>query len=135
MKKEIAAYVARCGNYCRVKAIHMKLAGLLQPLSIPSWKWEDISMDFIIRLPNTQKGHDSIWVIVDRLTKSAYFIPVNVKYWPHQYAKLYIEQIVRLYGVPKSIISDRGPQFVNHFWEHLHKYLGTTLIHDSAYHP
>ena len=92
-------------------------------------------MDFIVRLPNTQKGHDSIWVIVDHLTKSAHFIPVNVKYPPNQYAKLYIEQIVRLHGVPKSIVSDRGPQFVNHFWEHLHKYLGTTLIHSSAYHP
>ena len=92
-------------------------------------------MDFIVGLPNTQKGHNSIWVIVDRLTKSAHFIPVNVKYTPHQYAKLYMEQIVRLYGVPKSIVSDRGPQFVNHFWEHLHKYLGTTLIHSSAYHP
>ena len=78
MKKEIATYVARCDIYCRVKAIHMKPAGLLQPLSIPSWKWEDISMDFIVELPNTQKGHDSIWVIVDRLTKSAHFISINV---------------------------------------------------------
>jgi len=69
----------------------MKPVGLLQPLSIPSWKWEDISMDFIVRLPNTQKGHDSIWVIVDLLTKSAHFIPVNATYQPHQYAKLYIE--------------------------------------------
>ena len=84
----------------------MKLAGLLQPLSIPSWKWEDISMDFVVELPTTQKGHNSIWVIVDHLTKSAHFIPVNVKYPPHQYAKLYTEQIVRLHGVPKSIVSD-----------------------------
>ena len=77
MKKEIAAFVARCDNCCWVKAIHLKLAGLLQPLSIPSWKWDDISMDFIVGLPTTEKGHDSIWVIVDSLTKSAHFIPVK----------------------------------------------------------
>ena len=92
-------------------------------------------MDFVVGLPNTQMGHDSIWVIIVRPTKSAHFIPVNATYRPHQYAKLYIEHIVRLHGVPKSIVSNRGPQFVNHFWEHLHKYLGTTLIRSSAYHP
>ena len=79
MKKEIVAYVARCDNCCRVVAIHMNPAGLLQPLSIPCWKWEDISMDFVVGLPTTQKDHDSIWVIVDRHTKFAHFIPVNVK--------------------------------------------------------
>jgi len=76
MKKEIAAYVARCDTCCRVKAVHLKPAGLLQPLSILGWKWEEISMDFIVGLPPTQKGYNSIWVIVDRLTKSAHFIPV-----------------------------------------------------------
>jgi hypothetical protein len=80
MKKEIAAYVARCDTCCRVKAIHMKPAGLLQPLSVPSWKWDDISMDFIAGLPTTRKGHDSIWVIVDRLTKSAHFLPVKTDF-------------------------------------------------------
>jgi hypothetical protein len=78
MKKDITAYVARCDNCCRVKAIHMKSAGLLQPLSIPGWKWEEISMDFISRIPRSKKGHNSIWVIVDRLTKSAHFIPVGI---------------------------------------------------------
>jgi hypothetical protein len=80
MKKEIAAYVARCDTCCRVKAIHMRPAGLLLPLSVPSWKWDDISMDFITGLPTTQKGYDSIWVIVDRLTKSAHFLPVKIDY-------------------------------------------------------
>jgi len=80
MKKEIAAYVARCDTCCRVKAIHMKPAGLLQPLSVPDWKWNDISMDFIIGLPTTQKENDSIWVIVDRLTKSAHFLPVKTAF-------------------------------------------------------
>ena len=76
MKKEIAAYVARCDTCCRVKAVHLKPAGLLQPLPILGWKWEEISMDFIVGLPTTQKGNDSIWVIVDRLMKSAHFILV-----------------------------------------------------------
>src|SRR5579859_8243954 len=100
MKKEIAIHVARCDNCCRVKAIHLKPAGLLQPLSIPCGKWEGLSMDFIVGLPRTQKGHDSIWVIVDRLTKSAHFIPVITTYEPHDYAEIYIEQVVRLHGVP-----------------------------------
>ena len=80
IKKEIVAYVARCDICSRVKAIHLKSAGLLQPLSIPGSKWEEISMDFIIGLPMTQQGHDSIWVIVDRLTKSSHFVPVNTRH-------------------------------------------------------
>jgi hypothetical protein len=77
IKKEIAAYVTRCDMCCRVKAIHMKHVSLLQPLSVPSWKWDDISMDFMLGLPTTQKGHDSIWVIMDHLTKTAYFLPIK----------------------------------------------------------
>ena len=80
MKKEIATYIARCDTCCRVKAIHLKPAGMLQPLSILDWKWKEISMDFITGLPTTPKGNDSIWVIVDRLTKSAHFIPVKSTY-------------------------------------------------------
>ena len=109
MKKEIAAYVARCDNCSRVKAIHLKSTRLLQPLSILGWKWEEISMDFITGLPLTQQGHNSIWVIVDRLTKSSYFIPVKTKYQAGRYAELYVSQIVRLRGVPRTIISDREP--------------------------
>ena len=77
MKKEIAAYVARCDTCCRVKAIHTNPVGLLQPLSVPEWKWEEVSMDFITGFPPTRKGNDSIWVIIDRLNKSAHFIPVK----------------------------------------------------------
>ena len=135
MKKEIAAYVARCDNCSRVKVIHLKYAGLLQPLSILGWKWEEISMVFITGLSITQHGHDSIWVIVDHLTKSAHFVPVNTTYLARKYAELYVSQIVRLYGVPRTIISDWGPQFIAHFWEHLHQALGTKLIRSSAYHP
>ena len=80
MKREIAKYVLECDTCQRVKASHLKVAGLLQPLPIPSWKWEDISMDFIIGLPNTSQKYDSIWVIVDRLTKTTHFIPVHTTY-------------------------------------------------------
>jgi hypothetical protein len=86
----------------------MRPAGLLQSLSVPSWKWDDISMDFSIGLPTTQKGHDSIWVIVDHLTKTAHFLPVKTSYQPPQYVEKYIAEIVRLHGIPKTIVSDRG---------------------------
>ena len=135
MKKEIAAYVARCDMCCRVKALHMRPVGMLQPLSVPDWKWDDISMDFITGLPTTPKGNDSIWVVVDRLTKSAHFLPVKNAFRPPQYAEKYIVEIVRLHGIPKTIVSDRGSQFTAHFWEHLHKGLGTSLVCSTAYHP
>jgi hypothetical protein len=92
-------------------------------------------MDFITGLPTTQKGHDLIWVIVDHLTKTAHFLPVKTDYRPHQYAEKYIAEIIRLHGIPKTIVSDRGSQFTAHFWEHLHKGLGTSLIRSTAYHP
>ena len=104
MKKEIAAYVARCDTCSRVKVDHLKPAGLLQPLSILGWKWEEISMDFIVGLPTTQKGFDSIWVIVECLTKSTHFIPVKTSYRPHQYAELYVTHIICLHGVPRTIV-------------------------------
>jgi hypothetical protein len=135
MKIEIALYVTRCDTCRRVKAIHMKAAGPLQSLPIPTWKWEDISMDFIVGLPRTVKGYDSIWVIIDRLTKIAHFLPVRVKYTVATYAELYIARILSLHGVPKTIVSDRGLQFVSKFWEELHKALDTKLLHSSTYHP
>jgi hypothetical protein len=135
MKIEIACYVARCDTCRRVKAIHMKTAGPLQSLPIPTWKWEDISMDFIVGLPRTAKGYDSIWVIIDRLTKIAHFLPVKPDHPVVVYAQLYIAHILSLHGVPKTIVPDRGPQFVAKFWEALHKSLGTKLLHSSAYHP
>jgi len=92
-------------------------------------------MDFIAGLPRTQKGYDSIWVIVDRLIKTAHFIPIRTRYSMKTYAELYISRIVCLHGVPKTITSDRGPQFVARFWEQLQESLGTKLIHSSAYHP
>jgi transposase InsO family protein len=92
-------------------------------------------MDFIVGLPRIAKGYDSIWVIIDRLTKIAYFLPVKAYHPIAIYAQLYIARILSLHGVPKTIVSDRGPQFVAKFWEALHTSLGTKLLHSSAYHP
>jgi hypothetical protein len=102
MKIEIARYVARRDTCRRVKAVHMKTTGPLQSLSIPTWKWEDINMDFIVGLPKTAKGFDSIWVINYRLTKIAHFLPVKTKYPVVTYVELYIAHILSLRGVPKK---------------------------------
>jgi hypothetical protein len=108
MKREIIKYVSECDIFQRVKASHLKTACSLQPLPIPSWKWEDISMDFIDGLPNTSQRHDPIWVIVDRLTKITHFLPLHTTYNVKKYAEIYLDQIVHLHGVPKTIIYDRG---------------------------
>jgi hypothetical protein len=135
MKREIAKYVSECDTCQRVKTSHLKASGTLQPLPIPSWKWEDISMDFIVGLPNTSQKHDSIWVIIDRLTKMAHFLPVHTTYAAKKYAEIYLDQILRLHGIPKTIISDQGAQFIARFWEQLQSSLRTKLIRSSAYHP
>lgn len=106
MKREIASYVAKCDVCQRVKAEHQRPAGLLQPLQVPEWKWDRVGMDFVTGLPRSSRGHDSIWVIVDHLTKMSHFIPVSTTYGGDKLASLYIERIVSLHGVPKEIISD-----------------------------
>lgn len=92
-------------------------------------------MDFVVALPKTQRKFDSIWVIVDRLTKSAHFIPVRTNYNVAKLAEIYVGEIVGLHGVPSSIVSDRDPKFTSHFWGALQKALGTELGLSSAYHP
>jgi transposase InsO family protein len=92
-------------------------------------------MNFITELPRTQRGYNSIWVIVDRLTKVAHFLPVKTTYNGAKLAELYMERIVCLYGVPKKIVSDRGTQFTSQFWHKVHRALGTKLNFSSAYHP
>ena len=128
MKQDITKYISKYDTCGRVKVDHMCMPRFLQPLPIPVWKWEDISMDFVVGLPRTAKGYDSIWVIVDRLTKSAHFLPVDTRYSAKKYAKLYFDQIVTLHGVPLTIVLDRGSVFVSHFWEQLQKCLGTRLL-------
>jgi hypothetical protein len=123
MKRDISEYVSLCDTCQRVKAEHQRPAGLLQHLKIPEWKWEKIGMNLIVGLPRTQAGYDSIWVIVDRLTKVAKLV------------ELYMSRIMCLYGVPKKIVSDRGSQFTYKFWEKLHESMDTKLNFSSAYHP
>jgi hypothetical protein len=135
MKRDIAKYAALCDTCQRVKAEHQRPTRLLQPLQVPEWKWEEITMDFIMGLPRTHSGNDSIWVIMDRLTKVAHFIPVKTTYSGPQLAQLYMSRIVCLHGVPKKIVSDRGTQFTSKFWERLHETFDTQLCFSSAYHP
>jgi hypothetical protein len=111
MKADIVNFVARCLECQQVKAEHRHPARLLQPHAIPESKWEVISMDFIVGLPLTARRHDSIFVAVDTLTKSAHFIPVRMTYQETDIARVFISEIVRLHGVPKKIISDRGSVF------------------------
>ncbi|KAD6454703.1 hypothetical protein E3N88_09409 [Mikania micrantha] len=135
MKKHIAEYVGRCLTCLRVKDEHQRPSGLLQQPEIPMWKWDQISMDFITKLPRTSHNHDSIWVIVDRLTKSAHFIPIREDYSMDRLAKLYVKEIVSRHGVPISIISDRDSRFTSRFWQTLQNALGTQINMSTAYHP
>jgi hypothetical protein len=119
MKEEVARFVYACLTCQKSKIEHQKPAGLMQPLEVPEWKWDSISMDFVTGLPATLRGHDSIWVIVDRLTKSAHFIPINITYPIAKLAEIYIRVIVKLHGVPLCIVSDRDPRFTSGFWKSL----------------
>jgi hypothetical protein len=135
LKRDVVAQVAKCDVCQRVKAKHQRPAGLLHPLKIPEWKWEEIGMYFIVGLPRTTAGYDSIWVIVDRLRKVAHFIPMRTNYMGAKLAELYMTRIVCLHGVPKKIVSDQGSQFTSRFWKKLHECLDTQLNFSSAYHP
>jgi len=89
----------------------------LEPLDIPQWKWDSISIDFVTHLPRSMRGHDLIWVIVDRLTKCAHFLPINQKMYMDKLADLYVREVVKLHGVPVSIVSDRDPRLTSRFWQ------------------
>ncbi|GJU48356.1 putative reverse transcriptase domain-containing protein [Tanacetum coccineum] len=135
MKAIIAEYVGKCLTCSRVKAECQKPSGLLIQPEIPTWKWERITMDFITKLPKTLSGHDTFWVIVDRLTKSAHFIPTRETYGMETLTRLYIKEIVSRHGVPISIISDRDSHFTSRFWQSMQNALGTQLDMSMAYHP
>ncbi|KAI3750999.1 hypothetical protein L2E82_21981 [Cichorium intybus] len=135
MKKDIALFVAKCLTCSRVKAEHQRPSGLLVQPVIPEWKWEAITMDFVTKLPRTTKGHDNIWVIVDRLTKSAYFLPIREHFKVEQLARIYIDEIVSRHGIPLSIISDRDGRFLSRFWQSLQEAMGTRIDLSTAYHP
>ena len=135
MKKDVAEFVSRCLICQQVKAEHQRPAGLLQSLPIPQWKWEKITMDFMVGLPRCRSGFDAIWVIVDRLTKSAHFLPMNNSDSVEKLAELYVKEIVRLHGTSVSIVSDRDPRFTSRFLPNLQRALGTRLHFSTAFHP
>ena len=135
MKKDVVEFVYRCLICQQVKAEHQRPAGLLQSLPIPQWKWEKITMDFVVGLPRCQSGYDAIWVIVDRLTKSAHFLPMKNSDSIEKLAELYVKEIVRLHGTPISIVSYRDPRFTSRFWPSLQRALGTRLHFSTAFHP
>ncbi|XP_057760830.1 uncharacterized protein LOC130981242 [Arachis stenosperma] len=119
----------------KVNIEHQRPSGTLQPLEIPQWKWESIAMDFVIGLPRTRSGCDAIWVVVDRLTKSAHFLPIRISCTMEELARMYIKEIVRLHGVPSTIISDRDPRFTSRFWGAFQRAFGTQQSLSTAYHP
>ena len=127
MKREISEHVYACLVYQKAKIEHQRPSGKLQPLEIPQWKWDSISMDFVVGLPRNPRGLNSIWVIVDRLAKYAHFIPINIIFSLEKLTSLYISEIVRLHGMQSSIVFDRDPRFTSRFWESLNKALGTKL--------
>ncbi|GKD66781.1 putative nucleotidyltransferase, ribonuclease H, partial [Tanacetum coccineum] len=135
MKADIATYIDKCLTCAKVKAEHMKPSGLLQQPEIPEWKWEKVTMDFVSRLPRTPSGYDSIWVIVDRLTKSSYFLPMKKTDGIEKLAQLYLKEIVCRHGVPVLVISNIDSLFTSRFWVSLQKALGTQLDLSTAYHP
>src|SRR5688500_10443574 len=114
---------------------HQRPGGLSQDIEIPTWKWKDINMDFIPGLPKTRRQNDSIWVIVDRMTKSAHFILVKTSFNADDYARAYIQEILNLHGALLSIILDRGTQFTSHFWRSFQRALGTKVKLSTAFHP
>ncbi|GJU64627.1 putative reverse transcriptase domain-containing protein [Tanacetum coccineum] len=118
-----------------VKAEHQRPSDLLQQPKIPEWKWEGIAVDFVTKLPRTSSGHDTIWVIVDRLTKSAYFLPMHEDYKIDMLVRLYLNEIIARHGVPILIISNRDSRFTSRFWESMQEALGTRLDMSTTYHP
>ncbi|GJS23676.1 putative reverse transcriptase domain-containing protein, partial [Tanacetum coccineum] len=119
----------------KVKAEHQRQSGLLVQPEIPQWKWDNITMDFVTKLPKSSQGYDTIWVIVDRLTKSAIFIPMKETDPLEKLARMYLKEVVTRHGIPVSIICDRDPRFASNFWRSLQKALGTSLDMSMTYHP
>ncbi|GJZ46451.1 putative nucleotidyltransferase, ribonuclease H [Tanacetum coccineum] len=135
MKRDVATFVSKCLVCQQVKIEHQRASGLLQPLEIPVWKWDEISMDFVTGLPRTQRKHDAIWVVVDRLTKTAHFLPIRKDYPISRLAEMFQEEIVLLHGTPSAIVSDRDLRFTSRFWKGLQKAWGTRLKFSTAFHP
>ncbi|GKF82991.1 putative reverse transcriptase domain-containing protein [Tanacetum coccineum] len=135
MKANIATYVSKCLTCAKVKAEHQRPSGLLVQPEIPQWKWDNITMDFVTKLPKSSQGYDTMWVIVDRLTKSAIFMPMRETDPMDKLARMYLKKVFTKHGIPVSIICDHDPWFASNFWRSLQKALGTSLDMSTAYHP
>ncbi|GJY73691.1 putative reverse transcriptase domain-containing protein [Tanacetum coccineum] len=135
MKTNIATYVSKCLTCAKVKAEHQRPSRLLVQPKIPEWKWDNITMDFVTKLPKSSQGNDTIWVIVDRLTKSAIFTPMREIDPLDKLARMYLKEVVTRHGIPVSIICDRDPRFASNFWRSLQNALGTNLDMSTVYHP
>ena len=128
-------FLAKCQNFKQLKAEHQNSGGLHQEIEVPTWKWKDINMDFVVGLPRTQKSYDSIWVVVDRLTKHARFIPVKSSYSEEDYAKIFLDESLFRHDILLSIISDQGTQFTSRFLRSFQKRLGAMVNSSIAFHP
>ena len=135
MKREIAKFVNECDVCRRVKAKHQRPAGLLHPLPIPEWKFDRIEMDFVTGFPKSKKGNDSIFVVIDKLSKVAHFLPVKESISAAQLVELYTSRIVSLHGVPMMISSDRGSIFTSKFWDSFQSAMGTKIRFSTTFHP
>nr|GEV99856.1 reverse transcriptase domain-containing protein [Tanacetum cinerariifolium] len=134
MKVDIATYVSKCLTCLKVKVEHQKPSGLLVQPKVPQWKWDNIIMDFVTKLPRTPSGYDTIWVIVDRLTKSAHFLPMRENDPMDKLAKIYFKKVVTRHGIPFLIICDHNPRFTLSFWRSFHKAMCTHLDMSTTYH-
>src|ERR1041384_5216708 len=135
MKRDIARYVAECDVCRRIQAEHQKPIGTLQPLPITEWKWDKVSTDFITGFPKTQKENDAIFVVIDRLSKVAHFLPICESITVSQLADLYVSRVVSLHGIPLEIHSDHGSLFTSRFWQSFQNSMGTHLSFSTAFHP
>ena len=134
LKGEVIQHVRECSICQQNKIEHIHPAGLLQPLLIPEQKWESISMDFITGLPKVQ-GRDCLYVVVDRLTKFAYFFSITSDYSAAQVPELFFREVFKLHGLPKTIVSDRDSRFTGAFWQELFRLAGAELATSTSYHP
>jgi hypothetical protein len=135
MKKEITEYIARCMECQKVKAEHRHPVGFIQPLPIPKWKWEVVTMDFITGFPRTRKKHDSIMVVVEKIMKDAHFIPLNTTHKAPNIVDMFVREITQFHDIPKTIVSDRDLKFTSMFWKGLFKGFKTNLKFNTSYHP
>ncbi|GJY28825.1 putative reverse transcriptase domain-containing protein [Tanacetum coccineum] len=135
MKANIATYVSKCLTCTKVKAKHQTPSGLLVQPEIPQWKWDNITIDFIMKLPKSSQGYDTIWVIVDRLTKSVIFVPMRETEPMEKLARMYLKEVVTRHEIPVSIICDRDARFASNLWRSLQKALGSNMDMSTTYHP